>query len=135
MFYLDNQFNVVPNILFFFQQLQTIANLSTSKCHILFAVPTQMSILLKEHFNRWYSLKAFYIALTVIDIPISILSCVLFSSIVYFMSSQPLDIVRFLMFLSISMLILFLGQGTGLMIGAICNVVVSINKNHIYINS
>lgn len=111
---------------FFFNNCKTVANLSTSKCHFLFAVPTQMSILLKENFNRWYSLKAFYIAITVIDIPISIVCCVLFSLIVYFMSGQPLEIARFSMFLSISMLTILLGQGTGLTIGAICNVVVSI---------
>jgi len=86
----------------------------------------QMSILVKEHFNRWYSLKAFYTATTLIDIPISILCCIIFSPIVYFMSEQPLEIVRFCMFLSISLLIMFIGQGTGLMIGAVFNVVVSI---------
>lgn len=84
-----------------------------------------MSILIKEHFNRWYSLKAFYTALTLIDIPISIVCCILFSLIVYFISAQPLEIVRFCMFLIISLLIMFIGQGTGLMIGAVFNVVVS----------
>lgn len=85
----------------------------------------QMSILIKEHFNRWYSLKAFYTALTIIDIPISIMCCIMFSLIVYFITAQPFEIVRFSMFLSISLLIMFIGQGTGLMIGAVFNVVVS----------
>lgn len=31
-----------------------------------------MSILLKEHFNRWYSLKAYYTSITLIDLPISV---------------------------------------------------------------
>lgn len=84
-----------------------------------------MSILLKEHFNRWYSLKAFYAAITLIDVPISIICCIVFSLIIYFMSAQPLEISRFCMFLSISLLVMFIGQGTGLMIGAVFNVVVS----------
>jgi len=42
------------------------------------------------------------------------------------MSAQPLEIIRFCMFLAISMLVMFIGQGTGLMIGAVFNVVVSI---------
>lgn len=31
-----------------------------------------MSILIKEHFNRWYSLKMYYTAVTLIDIPVSV---------------------------------------------------------------
>ncbi|EZA48482.1 ATP-binding cassette sub-family G member [Ooceraea biroi] len=86
-------------------------------------VPMQIAILLKEHFNRWYSLKAFYMAMTLIDMPISILCCTLFSVIVYGMSAQPLEIIRFFMFFIISLLIMFIGQSTGFMIGAVFNVV------------
>lgn len=90
------------------------------------AVPAQMGILMKEHFNRWYSLKAFYTAVTIVDIPISILSCLLFTVVVYFISAQPLEVTRFLMFFVISLLVCFIAQGTGLMIGAVFNVVVKI---------
>lgn len=38
-----------------------------------FAVPTEMGILLKEHFNRWYSLKAYYVSVTLLDLPISVI--------------------------------------------------------------
>uniref|UniRef100_T1GS24 ABC transporter domain-containing protein n=1 Tax=Megaselia scalaris TaxID=36166 RepID=T1GS24_MEGSC len=34
--------------------------------------PTEMNLLLKEHFNRWYSLKAYFTSLTILDIPISV---------------------------------------------------------------
>lgn len=37
-----------------------------------FLVPNEMSILIKEHFNRWYSLKMYYTALTLVDIPVSV---------------------------------------------------------------
>ncbi|KAL0103643.1 hypothetical protein PUN28_017727 [Cardiocondyla obscurior] len=105
------------------RNLQWFDNPETLKDAKTLRIPLQMSILLKEHFNRWYSLKAFYMAITLIDVPISIVCCIFFSIIVYFMSAQPLEIVRFCMFLSISILIMFIGQGTGLMIGAVFNVV------------
>lgn len=35
--------------------------------------PIEMSILLKEHFNRWYSLKMYYTSVTILDIPISVI--------------------------------------------------------------
>ncbi|EGI62032.1 PREDICTED: ATP-binding cassette sub-family G member 4 [Acromyrmex echinatior] len=100
-----------------------IHHMMTTMMLTIVTFPMQMSILLKEHFNRWYSLKAFYTAITLIDVPISIICCVFFSIIVYFMSAQPWEIIRFSMFLAISLLIVFIGQGTGLMIGAVFNVV------------
>lgn len=83
---------------------------------IFLSVPMQMNILLKEHFNRWYSLKAFYTAMTLVDLPLTIFCCLIFTLIVYFVTFQPLEPIRFLMFLSISVLVALIGQGTGLMI-------------------
>ncbi|XP_034826794.1 ATP-binding cassette subfamily G member 4 [Maniola hyperantus] len=85
--------------------------------------PSEMSILLKEHFNRWYSLGSYYISITIVDLPISIVSCAIFSVIVYTMSAQPLDIARFSMFFAISLYTVLVAQSFGLMIGAVFNVV------------
>ncbi|CAG9761991.1 unnamed protein product [Ceutorhynchus assimilis] len=85
--------------------------------------PTEMSILIKEHFNRWYSLKMYYASVTLIDIPISVLCCSLFTSIIYYMTAQPFEINRFTMFFVSSLLVVFVAQSFGLMIGAYFNVV------------
>lgn len=100
-----------------------IHHMMTTMMLTIVTFPMQMSILLKEHFNRWYSLKAFYTATTLIDLPIAILCTTLFSLIIYFMSEQPLEIVRFSMFFTISILVVFIAQGVGLMIGSVFNVV------------
>ncbi|XP_078041379.1 ATP-binding cassette subfamily G member 4 [Augochlora pura] len=100
-----------------------IHHMMTTMMLTIVTFPMQMSILLKEHFNRWYSLKAFYTSLTLIDLPLSVFCCLIFTVIVYLLTSQPLELTRFLMFFSISLLISFIGQGTGLMIGAVFNVV------------
>lgn len=97
------------------------------ECVFFILVPTEMNILKKEHFNRWYSLKMFYTSVTLIDIPVSFVCCFVFTIIIYFMSSQPLDLTRFSMFFAISLLIVFVAQGIGLLIGSVFNVVVSKN--------
>ncbi|ENN82317.1 hypothetical protein YQE_01307, partial [Dendroctonus ponderosae] len=85
--------------------------------------PTEMSILIKEHFNRWYSLKMYYTSVTLIDIPLSVFCCFIFTSIIYYMTAQPFDNIRFNMFLITSLLVVFVAQSFGLMIGAYFNVV------------
>lgn len=100
-----------------------IHHMMTTMMLTVVTFPMQMNILLKEHFNRWYSLKAFYTAVNVIDIPLSVFCCLIFSGIVYLMTSQLLELSRFMMFFAISLLVAFTGQGIGLMIGAVFNVV------------
>ncbi|XP_073824320.1 ATP-binding cassette sub-family G member 4 [Musca autumnalis] len=85
--------------------------------------PIEMSILLKEHFNRWYSLKAYYTSITLLDLPISIVGSFLFTVIIYLWSYQPMEWSRFWMFFAISVLTVFVGQSFGLMIGAWFDVV------------
>lgn len=84
-----------------------------------------MGILLKEHFNRWYSLKMYYVSVTIMDIPLTIFCSLSFTIIIYVLSAQPLEWSRFLMFFAISLLVSVVGQSVGLIIGAWFDVVVS----------
>ncbi|CAB0029611.1 unnamed protein product [Trichogramma brassicae] len=87
-------------------------------------IPQEMNILKKEHFNRWYSLKAYYTSITLLDIPVSVVSCFFFSVVIYFMSDQPHENNwRFPMFFVTSLFVVFVAQSFGLMIGACCDVV------------
>ncbi|KAL7031771.1 hypothetical protein ACKWTF_007130 [Chironomus riparius] len=88
--------------------------------------PTEKSIILKENFNRWYSVKSYYISTTLIDLPVTIISCLLFSIIIYIMVGWPLEADRFSVFFVVSFLIVFIAQSIGLLIGTVCNVIVSI---------
>ncbi|KAG8231350.1 hypothetical protein J437_LFUL012260 [Ladona fulva] len=100
-----------------------VHHMITSMMLTILTFPMEMSILLKEHFNRWYSLKSYYVAITITDLPVATIGCVVFTALVYFMSAQPAEVVRFSMFAGISLLVVFVAQSFGLMIGAVFSVV------------
>ncbi|CAB0036165.1 unnamed protein product [Trichogramma brassicae] len=94
----------------------------TSMTITILSFPLEMPVLLKENFNRWYSLKSYYLAITVSDIPFQAIFCIMYVSIVYFLTSQPAELCRFSMFLGTCLLISFVAQSVGLVVGAAMNV-------------
>lgn len=96
---------------------------------ISFIVPNERLTILKENFNRWYSVKSYYYAITIIDLPISFTSCFLFSLIIYVMTGWPLEVLRFTVFFVVSLLVVLIAQTVGLIIGSVFNVIVSRNLN------
>lgn len=76
----------------------------------------------REHFNRWYSVGAYYLALSIVDIPALILNNVVFVSITYFMTNQPMEFLRYGLILLNAVLVGFTSQGLGLLSGSIANI-------------
>ncbi|XP_022899791.2 ATP-binding cassette sub-family G member 1 [Onthophagus taurus] len=94
----------------------------TSMTITILSFPLEMPVLLKENFNRWYSLRSYYLAITLSDIPFQTIFCVIYVTIVYFMTSQPPEFPRYGMFLGACLLVSFVAQSVGLVVGAAMNV-------------
>ncbi|ERL88591.1 ATP-binding cassette sub-family G member 1 isoform X1 [Dendroctonus ponderosae] len=84
--------------------------------------PSELPIITREYFNKWYSLKSYYLALTFADIPVQICATLLYGSVTYFLTKQPVESFRIVSFLFMCVLISLVAQSFGLFIGACMDV-------------
>lgn len=89
---------------------------------LISSVPLDLPMIRREHFNGWYSTLAYYFALIVIDIPIIFLTTLIYVSITYFLTNQPMEVYRFGAYYITILLLSFAAQGLGLISGSITNV-------------
>lgn len=78
-----------------------------------------MPIIRREHFNRWYSTGAHYIALNLADVPILVICTLIFTTVAYIMTSHPLECFRLATILAIGLAMSFTSQAYGIFAGSI----------------
>lgn len=62
----------VINELFLLYYLPIVMKISNLLLLFIITVPLELPVLIKENFNRWYSLRSYYLAITLSDIPFQV---------------------------------------------------------------
>lgn len=111
---------------------KTISNIASFLVHILYLwyttlmpgvlkFPSEMKILRKESFNNWYKIRTYFVAAMLTTLPVQIFFSVVYSTIVFTLTSQPLECERFLMFLAVLVLTTIVADGYGVFLGTFLN--------------
>lgn len=79
--------------------------------------PSELPIITREHFNRWYRLPSMYLANKLADFPIQFVAISMYILIVYYMSDQLLELRRFCLYVLMCFAISMVAQTIGLLIG------------------
>ncbi|XP_031780550.1 ATP-binding cassette sub-family G member 1 isoform X2 [Nasonia vitripennis] len=90
---------------------------------VLLHFPQEVQLVKREHFNRWYDLGPYFCALTVSNIPAQLIFCVLYLSMVYPITSQPMEFYRYAMFISTCMVCALIAESMGLAIASTLSIV------------
>lgn len=90
---------------------------------VLLQFPTEVQLLKREHFNKWYSLGSYFLALTVSTIPVQCILGFVYLALVYLISDQPMELQRWTMFYLICMLTGIISESFGLLVATNLNIV------------
>ncbi|XP_012266537.2 ATP-binding cassette sub-family G member 1 [Athalia rosae] len=90
----------------------------TGKMAVTLALPLEMQILTREHFNRWYRLAPYYISTLLFEIPFQAACAATYLAVSYWLTGQPIETHRILCFLIVSIAASLTAQAWGFFIGA-----------------
>lgn len=89
------------------------------------SVPLQVQQLKREHFNRYFRLNPYFAAMSLAKLPLQLLNGIIYLTMVYLITDQPIELNRMLLFYLISILTSLTSESFGLMIAARLSVTVS----------
>lgn len=100
----------------------------TSYYSIMVVFPVNYALIKRETFNRWYHSTEWFLATIICDFPVLFVANLSFIIIVYYMTSQPLELFRLATFTLIMMLSSVCSQAFGLVAGSLSGLKVNLIK-------
>lgn len=90
---------------------------------VLLHFPSEVLLIKREHFNRWYNLSSYFCALALYHVPAQMFLTLLYVLMVYFITGQPLEWFRLTMFFAICVICAFIAESIGLSIASVLSIV------------
>ncbi|GAB1865244.1 ATP-binding cassette sub-family G member 4 [Camponotus japonicus] len=84
----------------------------------MITIPSELPILMREHFNRWYKLRAYYLANKLADFFVQFTATFIYTIVVYYMSDQLPESRRLGLYMLMCFASSLVGQTVGLIIGS-----------------
>uniref|UniRef100_A0A182PVA7 ABC transporter domain-containing protein n=1 Tax=Anopheles epiroticus TaxID=199890 RepID=A0A182PVA7_9DIPT len=94
----------------------------TSIVSAVLVYPRESACFVLESKNNWYSLRAYYLAKIVVELPTLIFSSSVFFLIVYYFTSQPFEWLRIGTFALVCLMFGWISQMLGLLLGSLLSV-------------
>ena len=111
----------------------TIAFMYIPLMPVLLQFPLEVQLLKREHFNRWFRIGPYYLAMTAAKLPMQIFLAFAYITMIYIMSDQPLEYTRMAMFYSIAVLIALTSESLGVLISSRLSLIVSVFFLHSFL--
>lgn len=103
----------------------TIAFMYIPMMPVLLQFPTEIQLLKREHFNRWFRIGPYYWSFIIAKLPMQIIIAIAYITMIYVISDQPLEFHRMAMFYSISVLIALTSESLGVLLASRFSLIVS----------
>ncbi|XP_068085349.1 ATP-binding cassette sub-family G member 4 isoform X2 [Anabrus simplex] len=88
---------------------------------VLLQYPSEVQLLKREYFNRWYSFNAYFFAATISRIPSMVVFSAMYFMISYTMTGQPLEFERMVAFFTLCIMIGLVSESFGLAVASCLN--------------
>ncbi|XP_014247502.1 ATP-binding cassette sub-family G member 1-like [Cimex lectularius] len=98
----------------------------TGQMTVLLSFPLEYKVLTREHFNRWYSLPSYFLALLLVELPFQAACAMLYLIPGYWLTSQPLEWPRFGTYVMFNLAISLTAQATGFLAGALLPITIAV---------
>lgn len=103
----------------------TIAFMYNPLMPALLQFPSEVQLVKREHFNRWFRIGPYYLAMIAAKFPMQIILALTYITMIYLISDQPIEFKRMAMFYSISILIALTSESLGVLIASRLSLIVS----------
>ncbi|XP_054167692.1 ATP-binding cassette sub-family G member 1-like [Oppia nitens] len=110
-----------------FRSIQNISYILTTMMFIHFCTiaptlmtfPIELNTFVKERFNKWYTTWSYFMAKSIVDIPVVIVLPVVYAGLLWLITGQAWDLWRFSIHLVVIVLLALVSHGMGLLLSAI----------------